>query len=556
MAVTADNQTVNHTVKDYLPRDDESKSSGIPKQNSDVIPKKKSTFKITSVTKVVSQRGGSGDPLTDADGDSMDDLDESHTEDASSEIFDSSKTTDLDQDTPSEDITHNITPDPDVAVKEKTDMMIHSRFKVVKIDTKLRRGRWTCYDFKAAEKADPKTTEETSSGNSSTPNSIHFVYGVDDPTKNPLFLATSTDGTLQPVEGFQPIQHHIPSGSIIVHPGMGAVLIPGQPLPPGSVQQTQILHTTPTSSTTNIKQTISQQNLPQNVPQQSGHDNASLSHSQNIHNVTKPQVQLQTGGNQQVPIKKVGNPQIQTIQQGLKSMQNPEILAQTGGMSISVPVSSQVHDAQSQIATPLVNHSQISQSTQAGGVPSQPIQTFVVNQTHVTDASKQHVPVGQKANTDFVSQDNTQTSATIPIDSAHSTTKTHSDQSNVSVLPQISSSEVSRLTNMEDADIQIAADLLTPLEVAVSSQTREDENESGSSSVAIDNKIEQAMDLVKSHLMYAVREEVEVLKEQIKELIEKNNQLEYENSILKAAASQETLLSLSQPRPQQPSSSS
>uniref|UniRef100_A0A6I8NSN0 TSC22 domain family protein 3 n=1 Tax=Ornithorhynchus anatinus TaxID=9258 RepID=A0A6I8NSN0_ORNAN len=37
---------------------------------------------------------------------------------------------------------------------------------------------------------------------------------------------------------------------------------------------------------------------------------------------------------------------------------------------------------------------------------------------------------------------------------------------------------------------------------------------SGSGSmVAIDNKIEQAMDLVKSHLMFAVREEVEVLKE-------------------------------------------
>jgi len=56
--------------------------------------------------------------------------------------------------------------------------------------------------------------------------------------------------------------------------------------------------------------------------------------------------------------------------------------------------------------------------------------------------------------------------------------------------------------------------------------------------------------------MYAVREEVEVLKEQIKELIEKNSQLEYENSILKAAASQETLQKLSQPRQQQPPSSS
>ncbi|XP_059823814.1 TSC22 domain family protein 1 isoform X2 [Hypanus sabinus] len=69
----------------------------------------------------------------------------------------------------------------------------------------------------------------------------------------------------------------------------------------------------------------------------------------------------------------------------------------------------------------------------------------------------------------------------------------------------------------------------------------EDESSSGASVVAIDNKIEQAMDLVKSHLMYAVREEVEVLKEQIKELVERNSQLEQENNLLKTLASPEQL---------------
>lgn len=48
-------------------------------------------------------------------------------------------------------------------------------------------------------------------------------------------------------------------------------------------------------------------------------------------------------------------------------------------------------------------------------------------------------------------------------------------------------------------------------------------------------------DLVKSHLMYAVREEVEVLKEQIKELIERNSQLEQENTLLKTLASPEQM---------------
>ncbi|XP_027132417.1 TSC22 domain family protein 4 isoform X2 [Larimichthys crocea] len=59
------------------------------------------------------------------------------------------------------------------------------------------------------------------------------------------------------------------------------------------------------------------------------------------------------------------------------------------------------------------------------------------------------------------------------------------------------------------------------------------EPSSSNSLIAIDNKIEQAMDLVKSHLMLAVREEVELLKEQIRELQEKNQQLERENHILR-----------------------
>ena len=45
--------------------------------------------------------------------------------------------------------------------------------------------------------------------------------------------------------------------------------------------------------------------------------------------------------------------------------------------------------------------------------------------------------------------------------------------------------------------------------------------------------------------MFAVREEVEVLKEKIAELMDRINQLEVENTILKANASQETLTQLS-----------
>lgn len=51
-------------------------------------------------------------------------------------------------------------------------------------------------------------------------------------------------------------------------------------------------------------------------------------------------------------------------------------------------------------------------------------------------------------------------------------------------------------------------------------------------------------DLVKSHLMLAVREEVEDLKLQIKGLVEKNNQLEQENKLLRASAAPETIAQL------------
>ncbi|XP_078736310.1 uncharacterized protein LOC144950124, partial [Lampetra fluviatilis] len=74
--------------------------------------------------------------------------------------------------------------------------------------------------------------------------------------------------------------------------------------------------------------------------------------------------------------------------------------------------------------------------------------------------------------------------------------------------------------------------------------TAEDDSSPGASMVAIDNKIEQAMDLVKSHLMFAVREEVEILREQIKELVDKNSHLEQENQALRGLANPEQLQEL------------
>ncbi|VDO31815.1 unnamed protein product [Brugia timori] len=63
--------------------------------------------------------------------------------------------------------------------------------------------------------------------------------------------------------------------------------------------------------------------------------------------------------------------------------------------------------------------------------------------------------------------------------------------------------------------------------------------------IAIDGKIEQAMDLVKTHLMFAVREEVDVLRAKIMELEATILQLEAENTILREHVPVEILNKLS-----------
>jgi hypothetical protein len=220
MAVTSENKDLKST----MPREDLDyrASSSSPKSVIDGIPRKKGTFKITSVK------------LNDTgDADSMDDLDESHTElteDYSSELLDASRATDYEQETPSavEDIPLNNQLQGVRDVKEKSDM--HSRFRVVKIETKepFRRGRWICHDFLDPQpsvnidKSDTKINQDdTNSGSSSAGSSIHYIYGVDDPTKNPLLAgATGTVYTLIPEgqiaggqESFQPI-HPAPNTAV------------------------------------------------------------------------------------------------------------------------------------------------------------------------------------------------------------------------------------------------------------------------------------------------------------------------------------------------------
>ncbi|CAJ0962232.1 unnamed protein product, partial [Mesorhabditis belari] len=73
----------------------------------------------------------------------------------------------------------------------------------------------------------------------------------------------------------------------------------------------------------------------------------------------------------------------------------------------------------------------------------------------------------------------------------------------------------------------------------------EDEQSIGTVNVvAIDSKIEQAMDLVKTHLTFAVREEVEVLRHTINELEQKVATLESQNNFLRQYIPQDVINNL------------
>jgi len=67
---------------------------------------------------------------------------------------------------------------------------------------------------------------------------------------------------------------------------------------------------------------------------------------------------------------------------------------------------------------------------------------------------------------------------------------------------------------------------------------------SGAGQGSIDNRIEQAMDLVKSHLMSAVRSEVEELRDKISKLEDTVTILSRENEVLRANVNPDVLASL------------
>ncbi|XP_016139114.1 TSC22 domain family protein 2 isoform X1 [Sinocyclocheilus grahami] len=565
--------------------------------------KKKSCFQITSVT----QAQVAANNATD-DTESLDDPDESRTEDVSSEIFDRSRTEVCDRSS-SEEALNNVgdsegqtpqnggfgprhlghhqgiqasgtqTAQVTSSSSATTITSCSSRFRVIKLDhgtgEPFRRGRWTCMEY---YEKDPE-----GSGMSRTVDSIRHTNVTEPGADRDSGLGATVGSVMAPdvnSDGscFTSPPHNLESHSFNVALGSGSPesFSNNKPVPPSAQHS---LHP---------------------PAHEGGHPGAHLQKSPSI--PPSPQVQPLLYQPQPITHQLQSQPALVSTSQpdyGQRSM--PITVTQTlPGVSLSV--GHVVSQGLSPLPTPAAGGVQVlgtlEMSGLPGGVPlgSAPVSPVpnlaqhpvvgLLSSVAPMPSIQQQQPVAQYQASGVMhglstTPQSTQSLPVAPVTLAVGSpnTSAHSQAS------QVAFSQTDESQRMSDASAQVhSKDMVKPLiteglqlpSPAVNSlfgipipiDGEDDRNPStaffqafqsgsrlkdskmtcdsasGASVVAIDNKIEQAMDLVKSHLMYAVREEVEVLKEHIKELYERNSVLERENAVLKSLANNDQLSQL------------
>ena len=203
-------------------------------------------------------------------------------------------------------------PQPLLPGKDKPS---ESRFKVVKIESNkpFIRGRWSCQDYRdppSSEKGDKdKQFDEIGSGNSSTSSSVHYVPGIDDPSRNPMGDFQNGDHSVQSPVLYKNGAQHITNASALpsqpqiptqVPSSSAQTVVPQSELAPqyagsSTVQQAGVVNGQQSANTQSFNQT----NVPptqavQSNQVQSGEPGTDfLSTSQNISNIQQ-QVNAQT----------------------------------------------------------------------------------------------------------------------------------------------------------------------------------------------------------------------------------------------------------------------
>ncbi|XP_077067456.1 TSC22 domain family protein 2-like isoform X2 [Siphateles boraxobius] len=563
--------------------------------------KKKSCFQITSVT----QAQVAANSATD-DTESLDDPDESRTEDVSSDIFDMSRTDYEPEvcDMSSSDETLNNVCESEAQLpvaapvnggfvsrnnlghqdiqassaqaagtsqvtnssSSTTVTSCSSRFRVIKLDhgtgEPFRRGRWTCMEY---YEKDPD-----GSVMSRTVDSIRHT-NVTEPLADRDSGLGATVGSVRA----QVAPDAGSDGSSFTGPGSGSSeTFSNKPVPPSSQQQ--VLGNSHVA-------------VPHGLHHDGGHPGAHLQKSPSIPPPQLYQPQSSAHHLQSQPaLISAGQPEY--IQRNMATVTQTH-----PGANLSVGHA--VSQGSSPVPTPSAGGMQVLGAVESPGVPgavplgSQPVSSVSNPMQHVgllssiSPISTQQSPVGQyQASGLLTPPQSTQNmpttpgtvgvggvpalslltalpgSATVPNlnTSAHSQVPRSGTAVGIG-SPAMGFGQTDESRRMSDASAQIhSTDMMKPfitegLQLSspavnslfgISIPIDGEDSASGASVVAIDNKIEQAMDLVKSHLMYAVREEVEVLKEQIKELFERNSVLERENAVLKSLANSEQLSQL------------
>ncbi|KAM4694075.1 TSC22 domain family protein 2 isoform 2-T2 [Discoglossus pictus] len=610
--------------------------------------KKKSCFQITSVT--TAQAASS---ITE-DTESLEDPDESRTEDVSSEIFDVSRATDygpedvverssseetlnnvgeaetpgtmspnvpqeglliggsMTQPAPSQSPTCSPATPTSVTTTPQPTTACSSRFRVIKLDhgsgEPYRRGRWTCTEFydRDSESSMMSRTGDTIRHTSTYDHSQDRDSGLGatggSVVVSVVHVGHESDSSLTAVSQLmnQPSQQqHFVIGQ---QPVGGAVSqVAAQPMYPGAAvtsQQMMVQQSQSHGTAQNIVPSGHNGTAHQNVPVVQANiapSNVSVSQPQAF-TYSQSQGQISTQPTEYVQHKPQGTSQIPTPTPAIASTGAQSSLpgqhVQTGGVQL-MGMLPQTSDSVSQ-GSGVLQSGQTAHIQQSGGVPSVGVvQQTSLSQHHgvqnvpapatgvtgvpstVPSVSATPVTMPIAPSTFVQSQLGSHTSVsrsnslipTVGLPTIPGTGNVHSSlpQSNFNPFQTQSQPLVGQIDDRRKSEplpqppvsliseksfvkVPITDTLTNPLHLPVFGlpiPVDGDDSSSSANVVAIDNKIEQAMDLVKSHLMYAVREEVEVLKEQIKELIEKNSTLERENALLKSLSNSDQLSQLS-----------
>ncbi|EJD74917.1 TSC22 domain family protein 1 [Loa loa] len=220
----------------------------------------------------------------------------------------------------------------------------------------------------------------------------------------------------------------------------------------------------------------------------------------------------------------------------------PHLIPATDTSSAAISQAIDISNAGKESSTIVVTSIAPPSATPVHGTPSSASTSPVINNATIIE-TKGKIP-------DHEDSISLQTTASAPVLNVGGVAPAHTLQ--FYRAPSATTSHLQPLSELPDPNLVVQSSFVPepvatniPLTVAETDDlAATSTSTTGQNVVPIDNKIEQAMDLVKTHLTFAVREEVEILRSTIVELEAKVAQLESQNQVLKQFAPVEVVNSL------------